>query len=110
AHAWGKIEAPGRQNDPLAAVLLQYVPGGIRLLGELHVSGRVIRQANDARVVLRFSPHVPQLELFQPEHVGTRLAGEPVRGSAAQATQAQDDVLIVPADHAGKMSPRCSRM
>ena len=36
-----------------------------------------------------------QLELLQAEHVGARPAREPVRGGAAEAAEAQDDVFVV---------------
>ena len=46
-------------------------------------------------MVLRLAAHVPQLELLQAEHVGAGPAREPVGGGAAEAAEAEDDVLVV---------------
>src|SRR5207247_9115142 len=73
--------------------------------------GRVVRAPDDAGVVLRSAPGVAELELLQADHVTARTAGQPVRGRAADAPQAQHGVGpldghagVTPARRAG--SPR----
>jgi hypothetical protein len=55
----------------------------------------VVGQANDSGVILRFTAVVPQLELFDPEHLRTGTASQPVRGGAAEPAQTEDNVFVV---------------
>ena len=95
----GEVEPAGLEHELLARVLLELGPGAVGVLGELDVAGRVVRQPDDARVVLRLAAHVPQLELLESEHVGARPAREPVGRGAAPAAEAEDDVLVVAPAH-----------
>src|SRR5580704_16086147 len=46
-------------------------------------------------MILRLATHMPQLELFDPEHLAPRATGEPVRRATPEPAQAKHDVAIV---------------
>ena len=90
-----KVEPTGLEHDLLARILLQLAPGAKGVFGELDIRRGVIREPDDARMVLRLPPNMPQLELLQPQHLGAGALGQPVRRRAAEASKAENDILEV---------------
>jgi CBS domain-containing protein len=95
ALARAEVESAGLEHQLLARILLHLRPRPVGVLGQLDVLRRVIGEPDDPRVVLRLAPHVPELELLEPQDLGAGAAGEPVGRGAAPAAQAKDDVLVV---------------
>src|SRR3954470_18507785 len=90
-----EVQSPGPKNQLLACILLHFRPGVVGVLGQLDISRGVVGEPDDSGMILRLSPNVAQLELFQAEHLGTGSPGQPVRRGAAEATQPQNHVLVV---------------
>ena len=76
-------------DHPLAALRLHGPPGVVGLRGQPHVLGRVVRVADDARVVVRCATHMTELELFEPDDL-LAPPRQPVRGRRTEAPQADD--------------------
>jgi hypothetical protein len=53
-------------------------------------------------VVLGFTANVSHFELLESKHILSRNAGQPVRGTAAEASETEDDVVEIGA-HGGKL-------
>jgi len=64
-----EVETAGLDNQFFACVLLQRLPRSVCLLRQLDVLRRVVREPDDARMVLRSAARVADLELLQSEHV-----------------------------------------
>ncbi len=63
-----EIESACFHNQLFTRIFLHRLPGRIGLLREAHVTGCVIRQTDDAGMVLRFAADVSELELLQSKH------------------------------------------
>ena len=81
---------PARARDQLLlGIALDRLPAVVRGGRQCDVPGRVVRAADDARVVVRGATHVPELELLERHHVmtGTR---QPVSGRRPDPAQPDD--------------------
>ena len=90
-----EVQSPGPKNQPLASILLHFRPGAVGLLGQLDICRGVVGEPDDSGMILRLSPNVAQLELFQAEHLAAGSPRQPVRRGAAEATQPEDYVLVI---------------
>ena len=79
----------GAKDELLAGVGLHLGPGRVGRLGQPDVARRVVRQADDARMVLRTAAGVAHLELLQPQHVRAQPPRRPVKRGTAQATETE---------------------
>ena len=81
-----EVDAAGAGDDRLAGLAFDGRPGVVRTGAQLDVPGRVIRAADDPRVVVRRPAHMPELELLEPDDVDTP-AREPVGRRRAETTE-----------------------
>ena len=95
-----EVDATGASDQRLACVSFDAGPCRIGGRGQLDVTGSVVRAADDARVIVRRAPHVPELELLEADHVDTA-ASEPVRGGRTECAKTDDGdrVLASPFSH-----------
>jgi hypothetical protein len=63
----------------------------ISSFGERDVGRRVVRVADDARVIVRATPLVPEGELLDPQDIAAQTPRQPVEGAAADASETEDD-------------------
>src|SRR5207302_2775927 len=97
---------PARADDqPLPRLAFHLVPGGERLVGQADVSRRVVRETDDARMVLGRPVRVTDLEPLQAQDPAAQPAGEPVRSAAPDPAQPDHDGLVVARRHAVAPSP-----
>ena len=88
------VETAGLKNELLVRVFLDRRPGRVRFLREIDVRRRHVRQADDARVVVRFAPIVIQLELLEPQHLRAAFR-QPICGATSNPAEPEDDDVKV---------------
>ena len=93
---------PARADHQLLAGLRRDgVPRLVRLGGQAHVPGPVVRVPDDARVVMTGAAVVAELELLEADEGlvapgGLPDDGQPVGGRGAEPSEPDDDVVDVP--------------
>ena len=90
-----QIETACAKHYLFAGLDLEGFPRVVRRLGHLHVTGGVIREADDAAVVLRSPSAVAQLELLDPEDFLAQPSRQPIGRGAADPSEPEDDHAVV---------------
>src|SRR5207249_5112022 len=88
-----EIETTGAENELLTRVPLHLPPCLVGLFGQLDVAWGMVGKPDDSRVILRFPPHVAQLELLQAEHLASGPTCQPVGCRAPEAAETEHDVV-----------------
>ena len=101
-----QVEAAGDGHDRVAAGLaLDLGPGLVGALGEAHVVGTVVAQADDPAVVGRRAVGVAELEALEAEDAGVRPGRGPVGRGRAEGPESDDDDVPVATVHGHAVDP-----